>query len=100
MPGPQRYSHNTRDGNEEALLKLAEQLGGCWREGPPLDGWLWVPRMAKWMPLEFKLPEREHHASQYTGQQLAFFAWCERNHAPWWVWRTEADVMRDMGVGL
>lgn len=98
MPGPQRYHHNTRDGNEEPLLKLAEQLGGCWREGPPLDGWIWVPRIAKWMPVEIKLPEREGHAAEFTPAQVQFRAWCERNHAPHWIWRTGEDVLRDFGV--
>lgn len=98
MPGPQRYSHNQRDSNEEPLLKIAEQLGGCWREAPPLDGWIWVPRMAKWMPVEIKRPEVEGLVHEYRPAQLQFFAWCRRNNAPWWVWRTDADVMRDFGV--
>src|SRR5271170_4118378 len=62
MPGPQRYSHNQRDSNEEPLLALAAQLGGCWREALALDGWVWVRRIARWMPVEIELPEREHHA--------------------------------------
>ena len=98
MPGPQRYSHNQRDTNEDPLLKLAGQLGGCWREAPPLDGWIWVPRQAQWMPVEIKDPKREKHANQYTPQQQQFIAWAERNHAPWWVWRTPEDVMRNLGV--
>lgn len=96
MPGPQRYRHNTRDANEDQLLKLVEQLGGCWREGPPLDGWVWAPRMSRWMPVEIKKPEREHHAAQYTPAQHQFMIWCARNYAPFWVWRTDADVLRDL----
>jgi hypothetical protein len=48
------------------------------------------------MPVEIKRPERERHADQYTPMQQQFLAWCERNHAPHWVWRTEADVIRDL----
>ena len=28
--------------------------------------------------------------------QQRFLGWCERNHAPHWVWRTADDVMRDL----
>lgn len=98
MPGPQRYSHNTRDSNEEPLVKLVYQLGGCWREGPPLDGWVWIPRLRTWMPVEIKHPGREGLAHEFEPAQKRFFTWCQQNNAPWWVWRTEADVMRDMGV--
>ena len=51
MPGPQRYSHDHRDNNEDPLIALAEQLGACMRKGPPLDWWAWVPRRAMWVPL-------------------------------------------------
>lgn len=98
MSGPQRYNRNTRDANEVALITVAEKLGACWREAPPMDGWIWVPRMAKWMPVEIKLPEREGTAGEYTPAQRQFMNWCERNHAPWWVWRTAQDVMRCLGV--
>lgn len=66
MSGSMRHNRNTRDANEQALLMLAAKLGGCWREAGPLDGWTWVPRLAKWMPVEIKLPEREGAASEYT----------------------------------
>ncbi len=46
MPGPQRYSHDHRDNNEDPLIALAEQLGACMRKGPPLDWWAWISRRA------------------------------------------------------
>lgn len=96
MPGPQRYSHDHRDNNEDPLIALAEQVGACMRKGPPLDWWAWVPRRAMWVPVEVKDPKREGHADEFTPQQVQFRAWCDRNHAPHWVWRTDADVLRDL----
>jgi hypothetical protein len=98
MSGPLRHNRNTRDANERELVQTAERLGACWREAPPLDGLCWVPRLGKWMPVEIKLPEREGLSGEYTPAQRQFLAWCERNHAPHWVWRTIQDVMRDLGV--
>lgn len=93
-----RHSHNTRDANEQDVLDIALKLGAVWREGPPLDGWVWVPRLAKWMPVEIKLPEREGTAREYTSAQKKFFSWCRQYNAPWWVWRTDLDVERDLGA--
>ena len=98
MAGRINYRRNTRDANEQPLVKLAERLGGAWREDGPLDGWLWVPRQARWMPVEIKLPEREGLANEYTPLQRRFFTWAREVNAPWWVWRTEDDVLRCMGA--
>jgi hypothetical protein len=40
MRPPRRHRHadTHRDGNEDPLIALAEQLGGRFRPGPPLDG--------------------------------------------------------------
>lgn len=59
MRPPHRHRHadTHRDGNENPLVALAEQLGGRFRPGPPLDGWLWA--RGSWLPVEIKLPERE-----------------------------------------
>jgi hypothetical protein len=86
---------NPRDANEQALLKLAERLGAHWHEAPPLDGWVFV--RGRWMPVEIKLPEREGLAHEFTPAQRRFLSWCRQRNAPWWVWRTEADVLRDLG---
>jgi hypothetical protein len=98
MPGPQRYSHNHRDVVERPLVKLAERLGGVWLEGPPFDGWIWYPRLAKYMPVEVKDPSKEGWSSEYTPGQKRTIALLDRNHMPRWVWRTQEDVMRDFGV--
>jgi hypothetical protein len=92
-----RYDRNHRDANEQALLDVAHRLGGAWHEIGPLDGWIWVNRLARWMPVEIKIPEREGLRGEYTPAQRRFFTWCRACGAPWWVWRTEADVIRDMG---
>lgn len=93
-----RYSHNTRDANEAELVGLAARLGGAWREDGPLDGWIFVPRLARWMPVEIKRPEREGLADEYTKGQRQFIAWAKAHGAPWWVWRTSEDVLRDLGA--
>lgn len=93
-----RYSHNTRDANEQPLIKLAGQLGAAWREDGPLDGWVFVARLGKWMPVEIKVPEREGLENEYTPAQRRFFTWAKAHGAPWWVWRTELDVERDLGA--
>lgn len=93
-----RYDRNQRDANEKALLAVAARLGCAWREQGPLDGWVWVARQGRWMPVEIKIPEREGTRGEYTPAQRGFFRWCEQMQAPWWVWRTEQDVMRDLGA--
>jgi hypothetical protein len=93
--GKPKYA-NPRDANEQALLDLAARLGGHWCEAPPLDGWCFV--RGRWMPVEFKVPEREGLQHEYTPAQRRFFAWCTLRAAPWWVWRTDADVIRDLGA--
>jgi hypothetical protein len=86
---------NPRDANEQALLRVAERLGGAWLECGPLDGWI-VWRGA-WLPVEIKIPEREGLRHEYTAAQKRFFAWCVIRNARWLVWRTDADVLRDLG---
>jgi hypothetical protein len=86
---------NPRDANEQALLELAARLGGHWCEAPPLDGWIFV--RGRWMPVEFKVPEREGLKHEYTPAQRRFLSWCAARGARWWVWRTAQDVIRDLG---
>jgi len=59
-----RLADNTRDANEDPLIALAQQLGGHFHPGPPLDGWI-VAR-GVWLPVEIKLPEREGTVHEYT----------------------------------
>jgi hypothetical protein len=86
---------NPRDANQDALIAVAERLGCNWLQAPPLDGWCWV--RGRWMPVEIKRPEREGQLFEYTPAQRRFFRWCELRGALWWVWRTESDVIRDLG---
>lgn len=98
MRPPRRHRHadTHRDGNENPLIALAEQLGGRFRPGPPLDGWLWA--RGYWLPVEIKQPEREGTAREYTPLQKQFFSWCTLYNAPWHVWRDDKDVLRTMGA--
>lgn len=89
-----RYA-NPRDLNEQDLVKLAESLGGHWLQEGPLDGWVFV--RGRWMPVEIKRPEREGLAHEYTPMQRRFFTWCRERGAPWWIWRTSADVIGYLG---
>jgi hypothetical protein len=96
MGAGRRWNH--RDGNEAALITTAEQLGALWFEGPPLDGWVYIPQFGRWIPVEIKQPSREGHAREFTKLQHRCFGWCEQYGAPWWVWRTTDDVLRDLGA--
>lgn len=90
-----RYA-NPRDANEQALLDVAARLGAYWCEAPPLDGWIFV--RGRWIPVEFKVPQRAGLAHQYTPAQQRFLNWCSLRGAPCWTWRTEDDVLRDLGA--
>jgi hypothetical protein len=90
-----RYSHNHRDLNEQQLVKFAQSLGGHWLAEGPLDGWLF--HRGLWLPVEIKRPEREGLAHEYTPMQRRFFTWCNERGARWLVWRTSADVIKDLG---
>lgn len=91
-----RYNRNRRDNNEKPLLAVSERFGAKWWEDGPLDGW--TLQRGVWTPTEIKDPVREGLADEYTPQQLRFFRWCSENRAPWFTWRTDADVMRDLGA--
>ncbi len=86
-----------RDAVEAPLLLVAERLGGAWHRGPPLDGWVHTARHG-WRPVEIKDPSREGLKHEHTPAQLRFYAWCRCRNATWLVWRTELDVIRDLGA--
>jgi len=91
-----RLADMHRDANEDALVKIAERLGGKFRPGPPLDGWLWA--RGEWLPVEIKLPEREGTADEYTPLQKQFISWCKLHGAKLAVWRDNEDVYRTFGA--
>jgi hypothetical protein len=90
--------YDKRDANELPIIQHARRLGAQWRQAPPLDGWVWIARQNRWMPVEIKLPEREGAAWEYTPAQKRFFSFCREYSAPWFVWRTSEDVERDLGA--
>jgi hypothetical protein len=91
-----RLADNHRDANEDPLIALAQQLGGHFHPGPPLDGWLLARGV--WLPVEIKLPEREGTGREYTPLQKRFFSWCALHNAPYHIWRDDKDVLRTMGA--
>jgi hypothetical protein len=85
-----RYA-GKRDANESPLIMLATQLGAVFEKLGPLD-W-WCGYRGRWIPLEIKTDE-----GTYTPKQINFIARCKARDLPVWTWRSEADVMRDLGA--
>jgi hypothetical protein len=83
-----------RDHNEPALVKLARSIGAVmWPLDEPVD-WLCGWR-GRWWPVEIKNPDGKN---RMTKQQVLFLAAARERELPVWVWRTEDDVMRDLGA--
>lgn len=101
MKSPRRHrlADVHRDANEEALVKLAERLGGAWWEGPPLDGRIYA-RGVCLGDVEIKMPEREGSIREYTPLQLRYFTWARNRGIKWHVWRTQDDVLRTLGAKI
>lgn len=85
-----------RDTNESVLVSLARDLGAFWLYCGPFDGWLcW---RGKWLLIEVKNPGCEGHKGEYTPDQLKLMMSLRERGISWHVWRTEADVYRDLGA--
>jgi hypothetical protein len=99
MKAPRRHrlADVHRDENEAALIKLAEQLGAHWWEGPPLDGRIFFRGICLG-DVEIKMPEREGTAREYTALQQRYFTWCRLRNIKWHVWRTDSDVLALLGA--
>lgn len=89
-------ARSRRDANEETILAVIKRLGGHFLYGPPLDGWAWHPRRARYFPVEIKTEEREGTIREFTSRQRQFFAWADANRAPYVVLRSRQDAMRFM----
>jgi hypothetical protein len=85
-----RYARR-RDRNEPELVTLAKRLGAEMEQVGPLD-W-WVGWRGKWIPAEVKRPDKEGWASEFTDTETAFIERCRLAHLPFWIWRTEQDVL-------
>lgn len=85
-----RYA-GKRDANESPLIALARQLGAEFEKIGPLDWWCGF--RGRWVPLEIKTDEGE-----YTPKQKNFIGRCKARGLPVWTWRTEADVLGDLGA--
>ena len=82
-----------RDANENPLISLARTIGAEFEKVGPLDWWCGF--RGRWVPLEIKNIDGRN---RYTDQQVRFLARCNERQLPVWTWRTEADVMRDLGA--
>jgi hypothetical protein len=98
MKAPRRHrlADVHRDANEKKLIELAEKLGAKWFELGPLDGW--IAHRGQWMPVEIKRPEREGTKWEMTPLQKRFMRACELNQAPFYIWRTESDVLKSLNA--
>lgn len=87
-----------RDDVEPALIQLARRLGAKLLMSGPLDWWLL--RGGRWIPVEIKDPAIEGRKHEFTPAQRRFFQFANAYGGTWLTWRTEADVMRDLGARL
>lgn len=85
-----------RDDVEPDLIQLARRLGAKLHMCGPLDWWL-LHHAHGWIPVEVKDPSVEGQKNEYTPAQLRFFRFARENGGKWLVWRTDADVIRDLG---
>jgi hypothetical protein len=51
-----------------------------------------------WRLVEVKNPNCEGHANEYTEDQVRMMIKLRERGISWSVWRTEADVYRDLGA--
>ena len=93
-----------RDGNEGALIRIAEEFNGLWIPAPPFDGWLWGRNACAscgasgWRLIEVKLPEREGTKKEFTRAQLETIIRLNERQARWHVIRTEDDILALLGA--
>lgn len=87
-----------RDGNEHALIRTVEALGGFYLQTGPLDGWLHSRHACAscgapgWRLLEVKEPKREGHANEFTPEQRKLILRLNERQIPYHTIRTDADV--------
>jgi hypothetical protein len=91
-----RALRHRRDNNHHELVTRALEIGAFWLPDGPCDGWLWW--RGSWNLVEIKNPDCEGHKGEYTSSQILLIAKLKERGIPWWVWRTESDVYRDLGA--
>lgn len=87
------YRRNKRDGNEPALVTLAEKIGFTWIPVMQscVDGWAGLG--GQWMPVEIKDPKQKGHKNEFKQSQLDFFELCKIRILPYSIWRCDQDVI-------
>jgi hypothetical protein len=81
-----------RDANEPQLVVLARQLGAYLYCTDDPGDWLCGFRGA-WIVVEIKSEDGEP-----TPAQIRFSREARERRLPYWTWRTEDDVLRDLGA--
>lgn len=71
-------------------------MGAFWLPHGPFDGW--VSWRGYWTLVEIKNPDCEGHKDEYTPDQILLMARLRERYIRWWTWRTEGDVLRDLGA--
>jgi hypothetical protein len=81
-----------RDANEPPLIELARSLGAyLYRTDKPGD-WLCGFR-GSWIIVEIKGED-----GSPTPAQIEFSREARYRHLPYWTWRNDEDVLRDLGA--
>lgn len=78
---------NKRDANEQIIVSALADMGVCWVESGPLDGWIFINR---WIPVEIKNPDG---LNKMRPSQEQFIRDCKLMARPWLVFRTTADAI-------
>lgn len=92
-----RYAKR-RDTNESALLAVVRRCGCYWVHEGPFDGWVWNPKVGgEWAPVEIKRADKEGWKDEFTPSQQKLLAEFRDRRIRLYVWRTETDVLRDLG---
>lgn len=91
-----RYA-NRRDKNESNLRNAAERCGAVWIQHGPWDAWVWIPRWGTYLPVEVKDPAKQGHANEFTASQKKMREEWQQRGMKLLIWRTTADVIRDLG---
>lgn len=89
-----------KDDNHAKLRAAARRCGAVWLEYGPLDAWVYIKRWGTFTPVEVKRPDKEGHKREFTPAQQRLIADLDAIGAKYFIWRTEADVIRDIGGRL
>jgi hypothetical protein len=95
---PRTYTVHRKDVNHHDLVAVAKRCGAHWIDAGPFDGWIHIQKWGgEYLPVEIKDPKKEGHADEFTEKQKKLREeWSDRR-MKLLIWRTPADVLRDLG---